>query len=83
MDGFSANLAASVSPLNDNLSVTGNNVFQVTDAATTAQDGCIVIPGAGFTNISSPVRIRWYGFNAEATGGTFSIDNVKIEGMVR
>ncbi|MGN7784175.1 DUF5689 domain-containing protein [Niabella sp. 22666] len=83
MDGFSANLAASVSPLNDNLSVTGNNVFQVTDATTAAQDGCIVIPGAGFTNISSAVRIRLYGFNAKAAGGTFSIDNVKIEGMVR
>ena len=83
MDGFSANLAASVSPPNDNLSVAGNNVFQVSDATTAAQDGCVVTPGGKFTNISAAVRIRWYGFNAEATGGTFSIDNVKIEGMVR
>ena len=82
-DDYAANLAASVSPLNDNLSVTGNNVFQVSDAVTAAQDGCTVIPGAGFTNISAAIRIRWYGFNAEAANGTFSIDNVKIEGVVR
>lgn len=83
VDNYVANLAASISPPNDNLSVIANNVFQVSDAATAAQDGCIVMPGAGFTNISAAIRIRWYGFNAEAAGGTFSIDNVKIEGVVR
>ncbi|HTG55734.1 MAG TPA: DUF5689 domain-containing protein, partial [Niabella sp.] len=32
IDDYSANLAAAISPLNDHLSVIGNNVFQVSDA---------------------------------------------------
>ncbi|MCH5715824.1 hypothetical protein [Niabella hibiscisoli] len=83
MDGYTANLSAAIVPLNSNLSVAANNIFQIADAATTAQEGCVVIPGESFTNISTPIRVRWYGFNAETTGGTFSIDNVKIEGVVR
>ena len=35
---------------------------------------------ASFTNFSTPVTFRLYGWNAEAAGGTFSIDNVKFSG---
>lgn len=82
-DNYSTNLTAAIEPANANLSIADNHVFQVSDAATTPQEGCTVLPGAGFKNISSAVTIRFYGFNAESTGGTFSIDNVKIEGVVR
>ncbi len=83
MDAYTENLPASITPDNTNLSVVTPNLIQVTDAATSAQEGSIIKPGAAYTNLSSTVLLRFYGFNAEATGGTFSIDNVKIEGVIR
>ncbi|MCH5690345.1 hypothetical protein LWM68_42615 [Niabella sp. W65] len=83
MNAYATNLPVVIEPANSNLLVTATNVFQIADAATTAQEGCIVKPGAGFANIAAALTIRFYGFNAESTGGTFSIDNLKIEGVVR
>ena len=81
-DGFTNNLAASISPANAALSIAATNKFQVTDN-TSFQDGCIVtLGGAAFTGISSTVTFRFYGINAEAASGTFSIDNVVINGQV-
>lgn len=79
IDGYTTNLPAGISPANANLSVVSGNVFQVTDASTTAQDGSTVTL-TGFTNLSNAVTFRFYGFNAEAAGGTFSLDNVKFSG---
>jgi hypothetical protein len=80
-DGYAANLPASIAPANANLSVVASNVFQVADVATTAQGGStITLGGPGYTNVSGAVTFRFYGFNAEATSGTFSIDDVKITG---
>jgi hypothetical protein len=82
-DGFATNLPASINPANAVLSVVAVNKFQITDASTSGQDGCtITLGGAAFTNISAPVSFRFYGINAEAAGGTFSIDNVVINGQV-
>jgi len=83
LNAYATNLPVVIEPANSNLLVTATNVFQIADAATTAQEGCIVKPGAGFANIAAALTIRFYGFNAESTGGTFSIDNLKIEGVVR
>jgi len=81
VDGFATNLPATVSPANAALSVVASNKFQITDAATTAQDGCIItLGGPPFTGLATPVTFRFYGVNAEATGGIFSIDNVIISG---
>ncbi|HRN46648.1 MAG TPA: hypothetical protein PKW69_01340, partial [Niabella sp.] len=80
LDAFNTNLPASIEPANANLSVVGTNVFQVTDAATTAQNGSTITFGSNFKNLTTPITLRFYGFNAESTGGTFSIDNVVIEG---
>ncbi|MBL7732818.1 MAG: hypothetical protein JNM88_16700, partial [Chitinophagaceae bacterium] len=80
VDAFGANLPASINPANANLSVVATNIFQITDASTSAQTGSTITLDATYDNITSAVSFRFYGFNAEATGGTFSIDNVVING---
>ncbi|MDB5192656.1 MAG: hypothetical protein JWQ96_2219, partial [Segetibacter sp.] len=81
-DGFAANLPAVIEPATPNLQVVAGNIFQVSDASTVAENGSkIVLAGLpAFTNFSTPVTFRFYGWNAEGAGGTFSIDNVKIWG---
>ncbi|GAB3418901.1 DUF5689 domain-containing protein [Niabella aquatica] len=83
LDSYAANLPASVSPPNNNLSVVSTNIFQIDDGITTAQDGCTITLDAAHTNLEAAVSFRFYGFNAESGGGTFSIDNVKFEGVVK
>lgn len=78
-DGFAANLPASFQSVNANLQVVASDVFQVSDATTTAENGSRIVL-TGFADISTPVTFRFYGFNAEGTGGSFSIDNVRIYG---
>jgi hypothetical protein len=79
LDSYTNNLPASISPANATLSVVATNVFQITDIAT-AQNGSTITLVSGFTNLASAVTFRFYGWNAEANGGTFSIDNVVISG---
>jgi PKD repeat protein len=81
-DAYATNLPASISPANINLSVqTGDVFFLNTDISTTSQNGStITLSGASFTNLSGPRTFRFYGWNSEATTGTFSIDNVTING---
>ncbi len=81
IDGFASNLPASIDPANSNLSVVAGNIFQVSDGTTSANEGSKITLDAGsFTNLAAPVTFRFYGFNAEASGGTFSIDNVNFSG---
>jgi hypothetical protein len=81
VDGYAANLPASINPANAELSVQPGNIFYRTlDATTTAQIGSTITLGTGFTGITTPVTLRFYGWNAEASGGSFSIDNVVISG---
>lgn len=81
LDNYGANLPASINPANANLTVGPGNEFRwVADATTTAQNGSIVILGAPFVNLTSAVRFRFYGWNAEGSGGTFSVDNVTLSG---
>jgi len=77
---YTTNLPASISPANANLSVVGSNVFQVLDSQTGAVNGNTITLGSSYNALTSEVTFRFYGFNAEATGGTFSIDNVTISG---
>lgn len=79
VDGFTNNLPASVTT-NTNLSVVGTNEFFWNfDAINTAQNGS-TINFFGAT-ITSSVSLRFYAWNSEASGGTFSIDNVNIDGV--
>ena len=81
-DAFATNLPASISPANSNLSVqTGNVFFWTLDSVSTAQNGSTVsLGGPAFQNLTTPVTFRFYGWNAEGSGGTFSIDNVVFTG---
>ena len=80
-DSYATNLPASINPLNAELSVQVGDIFyRNLDATTTAQIGSTITLGAGYTGITTPVTFRFYGWNAEAAGGTFSIDNVVISG---
>ncbi len=78
--GYADNLPASINPANPDLSVVPVDIFQVSDGTTSAEIGSTITLGAGYTNITSAVTFRFYGFNAEGTGGTFSIDNVTFNG---
>lgn len=82
MDTYAANLSAAINPANTVLNVeTGNVFYWNRDSTTTAQTGsAIVLGGTDFTNFTSPVTFRFYGWNSEASGGTFSIDNVTFKG---
>lgn len=83
LDSYAANLPASISPANANLGVGGANDFQVLfDATTTAQNGSLVTLDAAYDALASAVTFRFYGWNAEANTGTFSIDNVNFIGSV-
>jgi hypothetical protein len=83
-DGYTTNLPASINPANAQLSVESGNVFfRTSDANTAAQNGStITLSGAPFTARETPLTFRIYGYNAEASGGNFSIDNVAISGNI-
>lgn len=80
-DGFTNNLPASITPANSNLSVVGTNeFFWNLDATTSAQNGSTInFLGASTT---SSVSFRFYAWNSESSGGTFSIDTVIFNGSV-
>ncbi|BAV08411.1 hypothetical protein SAMN05421788_112219 [Filimonas lacunae] len=80
VDGYASNLAASISNGNANLSVVSTDVFQVDDAISTAQEGSKITFSTGFTNLTGAVTFRFYGFNAEGTGGTFSLNKAAFYG---
>jgi autotransporter-associated beta strand protein len=85
LDGYSSNLPAAISGTTTALSVVElpeANIFQITDATTTAVNGSTVALGAAYSAVTSAVTFRFYGWNAEAVTGTFSIDNVAISGSV-
>jgi PKD repeat protein len=79
LDGFSNNLAASVSPASKLLNVQPGNVFFSKYDTTAVQNGA-TITLTGFKNITQPVTFRIYGWNAESAAGTFGIDSVSITG---
>ena len=78
---FTTNLPASISPPNTDLSVVATNIFQVSDLTTSAETGSTITLGAAYDALTSPVAFRFYGWNAEAGTGTFSIDDVVINGI--
>ena len=77
-DGFTSNLPASTGT-STALSIVGTNeFFWNLDATTSAQNGSSInLFGA---TITSSVSFRFYGWNSEGSTGSFSIDNVVING---
>lgn len=82
-DSYAANLTASVMT-NSNLSTQAGNVFYYNyDSLSSGQSGSMItLTGANYTNFTSPLTFRFYGWNAEGSGGTFSIDTVVFMGSV-
>lgn len=54
-------------------------VFNVPDDTNTRTDQTINL-GAAFMNLTSSVEFRIYGYLAEASGGTWRVDNIDIDG---
>jgi hypothetical protein len=83
LDGFAANLSASISPATTNLLVGPGDEFRwAFDANSSALNGSLVTLGPSFDVLTSPVTFRFYGWNAEALTGTFSVDNVALSGAI-
>lgn len=80
LDGYTANLTAVYGLPTTNVDVQAGDVFFLKKDITTAQTRNIIVLGASFANLTAPVTFRFYGWNAEGTGGTFSIDNVNFIG---
>ncbi|MDI9341413.1 MAG: T9SS type A sorting domain-containing protein [Sediminibacterium sp.] len=83
-DAYTANLPASITPTNANLSVLPGDIFFWNfDATSTAADqkgSTISLSGTSFQNVTTPLSFRFYAWNAESNAGTFSIDTVVISG---
>lgn len=79
-DAFATNLTAGVVPANPKISVEANNVFFFTVDSTSGQNGSKIYPGSAYSNLTAASIFRFYGYNAEAGTGTFSIDNVTFYG---
>lgn len=82
IDGYAANLLATINPPNANLSVEAGDIFFWNfDATTTNQDGSKIVLGApNYIALANAITFRFYGWNSEAGTGSFSIDNVMING---
>jgi len=79
-DDFSNGLSASTGT-NQIISVRpGNYFFWKYDSVSTSADqkGCIVYPALQF---SDSLSFRFYAWNAESSGGSFSLDNVTFSGF--
>jgi len=80
LDIYADNVDATINPANANLQVVPTNIFQVADLGSPGAENGSTLDLSGFTNLASPVTFRFYGWNSEGTGGTFSIDNVVVAG---
>ena len=81
VDGFAANLPASNG--GDTLlriPGTTDEFFSIYDTTSKLDGSTITLSGVPYTNTRSAITFRFYGWNAENTAGTFSIDNVSFNG---
>ncbi len=78
---FGANLTATISPANSDLSVQAGNIFYMVEDSTEAEVGCrITLSGADYVDETAPITFRIYGFNSEDITGSFGIDNIAVTG---
>ena len=81
VDSYGANLPASISPANAELSVEATNVLHYVNDVSTAQTGGTITPTT-ISSITAPIVLRIYPFNAEASTGTYSVDDFVVSGTV-
>lgn len=80
LDGYASNLTAVYGLPTTNVEVQPGDIFYLKRDILTTQNRNIIVLGPTFANLSAPVTFRFYAWNAEGTGGTFSIDNVNFIG---
>lgn len=80
VDGFTANLPASISPPNTDLSIVSNNFFYAFDNTAVERGSKVALSGAAY-NTDQPITFRIYGWNAEDAAGSFIVDNVRLDGQ--
>lgn len=81
VDNYASNLPASITYTNGDLSITATNIFTVADVSV-AETGSAVIFGSDHTGLTGAVTFRFYGFAAEASTGTFSLNKVSFAGSI-
>jgi hypothetical protein len=80
-DKFTNNLTASLLSTDTNLTLEPGNILFLHNDLTNIPAGCsITLGGTAFSSLTKPVTFRFYGFNAEGGGGTFSLDAVSFDG---
>jgi len=83
-DGFSTNIYASVGTNTNLTTISGNIFFWKFDNTSTSGDQkdnyltLVFLPA--FSTFTNPITFRFYAWNAEGSGGTFSIDSVQFSG---
>jgi len=81
VDGFTSNLKAIITPANSDLAVKPDSTFFIKNDSITSEAGSkIALTSAAFTNDTTSITFRIYGFNAEDSLGTFSVNNVALLG---
>lgn len=78
-DGFKSNLEPAVNSANISIQ-TGKIFFWNNDNITAPQTGNVVSINNAYTKDS--ITLRFYAWNSESSSGTFSIDDVKVDGYV-
>ena len=81
LDAYNANLPASVTS-GTNIIVAGTNEFFIVPDISSFYLGSLVDLAATSFSFTTATSFRFYGWNSEASGGTFSIDDVVIDGSV-
>ncbi len=79
VNNFASNLTPNITPANTNLNIQNTSEFFFANDTNLAQTGShIALSGASYTNFYKPIKFRFYGWNAEDSLGSFTIDNVSF-----
>ena len=84
-DAFAANITNAIVPANGIVNIQGINEFFYkhdtnSNALNTVNGNIILLSGGSFNALTNPITFRFYAWNAEASGGSFGIDNIRIVG---
>ena len=83
-DNFNTNLAAQTGTNAKLMVLPGNIFFWKYDSVSVSSDQkeSLINPAPAYQAITDSVSFRIYAWNAEATGGSFSVDNLSLNGIV-
>ena len=84
-DGFTTNILNSFLTASSWISSQGTNEFfynhdTSSNTYNNINGNLILLTGGSFNALANPITFRFYAWNAEASGGSFGIDNVSING---